>query len=94
MYAAVLLLLISMALCGCVEKIPCETVGHDSVKRTRFHITSPTDMGLYASAGIRFDADTDKSDSCREQTNARVSQKWNTDLILCRGTGFGEMGNE
>jgi hypothetical protein len=94
MYAAVLLLLISMALSGCVEKMPCNTIGHDLEKRTKFHITSPTDMGHHALTGIRFDAKTHKDDSCRDQTNARLSQKWSTDLILCGGTGFGEMGNE
>ena len=94
MYAAVLLLLISMTFSGCVEKMPCESVIHDSEKRTKFHITSPTDMGTNSLKGIRFDVNASKDDSHREQTNARLSQKWNTDLILCGGTGIGEMGNE
>ena len=93
-FAVFLLLLSLIALSGCVEKLPDETAGADLERRTKFRITSPMDMGLQTSARIRFDANPRKCDSCQEQTNVRLSQKWNADLILCGGTGLCEMGNE
>lgn len=94
MFAAFLLLLITMAFSGCVEKMPREIAGTDSEKRTKFHIASPVDMKSQSLSKIRFETNSGKCDLCKEQTNARLSQKWNSDLALCGGTSLCEVSDE
>ena len=89
-----LLLSVSMLLTGCVKEMPDMAHAPSVDQKSGFHIVSrDMDMTMACcSTKIKFKGSVKKCDECASVTKVLVSEKWNTDLVLGRGTCLCTMG--